>query len=96
MGSVEVIELKLSKYLGLKVIYCLMKKVNNFVLVYGLYHDQSSRDWLPGVFKWNVLLLSVMDYEESKSKSDDQNEKVGEAFDQVLGDAVEHQTQASA
>ena len=73
-----------------------MKKVDNFVLVYSIYHDQSPRDWLPGVFKWNVLLLSMMDYEESKGKSDDQNEKVGETFDQVLGDAVEHQTQASA
>ena len=38
----------------------------------------------------------MVDDEETKCKANDQDQEVGEALDQVLGDAVKHEAEASS
>ena len=42
------------------------------------------------------MIFSVVDDEETKCEANDQDQEVGEALDQVLGDAVKHEAEASS
>jgi hypothetical protein len=68
-------------------------------LIFSLSHDQCLDESFPRIFKVVDLIrarILVQHDEEAKGESDDQDQVVAQALDQVHGDCVEHQTDASS